>query len=520
MEPMQAIIRIQRGRILSVEPNFGAVIIISEAGTETYPNAWALPGLTDSHGHILGLGKSLRGLNLYTARSADECANLATAHTFGDGNWITGMGWNQELWVQQEYPNSAILDAAFPTTPVYLSRADGHAAWVNSAAMRLAGITTTTPAPEGGTIIRYKSGKPTGILIDNAMELVRKHIPPVSPVENQACFMAGLEECAKMGITEVHDMDVSGDIFDFVRETAERGALPARVQSFVKAQNNEWITDGLLPAGGELFRICGLKFYADGALGSRGAALLEPYSDAPDSCGLLLMSESELFQKAKIGLEYDWHIATHAIGDAANRMVLNVYQLLREQGAANKDSILRIEHAQIVHPDDMNRFSRYDVKAAVQPIHCISDARMAERRLGQRCEYAYPWRSLRNEGVGLASGSDFPIESANPLAGIDAFARRIPFGENSPWYGTERITRQEAVLAYTIWAHEAAGQDYRRGFLLPKYDADITIMSENILSCAEDNIPSVKILATYVAGLRKYHNDNYLAEMKYGIHSL
>ncbi|GAB1430614.1 amidohydrolase [Ignavibacteria bacterium] len=510
MEPMQAIIRIERGRILSVEPYFGAVIIISETGTETYPNAWALPGLTDSHGHILGLGKSLRGLNLYDARSANECAARAAAYTFGNGNWITGMGWNQELWEQNIYPTAAILDAVLPAVPVYLSRADGHAAWVNSEALRLAGLTPATPDPDGGTIMREKSGKPTGILIDNAMELVRKHIPPANAAEKQACIIAGLAECSRMGLTEVHDMDVSSDLFDFFRETAERGALSLRVQSFAKAQNNEWVTDGLLPAGGELFRICGLKFYADGALGSHGAALLDPYSDAQGNTGLLLMSESELFNKAKLGLEYDWHIATHAIGDAANRMVLNVYEHLREQGYTPKDAILRIEHAQIVHPDDIDRFSRHDIKAAVQPIHCVSDARMAEHRLGRRCEYAYPWRSLRNAGVGLAGGSDFPIESCSPLAGIDAFTRRIPFGESDAWFGAERITRQEAVLAYTIWAHEAAGQDYRRGFLLPKYDADITIMSENLLTYSEDNIPNIEILATYVAGTRKYHNDKYI----------
>lgn len=507
MEPMQAVIRIERGRIQSVEPHFGAVIIISETGTDVYPDCWALPGLVDSHAHIFGLGKRLRGLGLYDAESAEECATRAAARTPDSGGWITGMGWNQELWQQNEYPNASILDATLPDIPAYLSRADGHAAWVNSAALRLAGISPATPDPEGGAILREKSGKPTGILIDNAMDLVRGHIPPSDAAEQRACIAAALEECATMGLTEIHDMDVSHGLLEHFRDLAERGAMPARVQSFVKAQNNEWVQTGLLPAVGELFRVCGLKFYADGALGSRGAALLEPYADAPETSGLMLLTEDALFQMAALGLEYDWHISTHAIGDAANRMVLNVYEKLRKQEAANREAILRIEHAQIVHPDDVDRFSRLDVKAAVQPVHCISDAPMAGKRLGSRCGYGYPWRSLRNVGVGIAGGSDFPIESGNPLLGIEAFVRRTPFGSDEAWFPKERITRLEAILAYTKWAHEAAGQDYRRGFLLPKYDADITVLTDNILTCDETEISTITVAATYVAGARKYRNE-------------
>lgn len=510
MEPMQAIIRIERGRIVSVEPHFGAVVVVSESGIDTYPDCWALPGLVDSHAHIYGLGRKLRGLTLYDALSADECAARTAAHTIDAAGWITGMGWNQELWEQAVYPTAAMLDAVTGQTPVYLSRADGHAAWVNTAALRLAGVTAGTPDPDGGTILREKSGKPTGILVDNAMDLVRSHIPAPDANEKRASVIAGLQECARLGLTEIHDMDVAHDVLDIFREEAERGSLPTRVQSFVKAQHNEWVAGGLLPAVGELFRVCGLKFYADGALGSRGAALLAPYADAPETSGLMLMTADELYHKAKLGLEYDWHISTHAIGDAANRMVLGVYEKLRMEHIAPSDAILRIEHAQIVHPDDLDTFSKANVKAAVQPVHCISDAPMAERRLGiDRCGYGYPWRSLRNVGVGLAGGSDFPIESGNPLLGISAFVRRTPFGNESPWFPQEHITRQEAILAYTIWAHEAAGQEYRRGFLLPKYDADITILADNLLTCDEEAIATTEVCATYVAGVRKYRNTKF-----------
>ncbi len=508
MEPMQAVIRIERGRIQSVEPHFGAVIIISEKGTDIYNNAWALPGLTDSHAHIFGLGLKLCGLSLFDALSADECIVRASTHGPNSGGWVTGMGWNQELWNDKGYPTAAMLDSVFPSVPVFLSRVDGHAAWVNAAALRIAEISASTPDPSGGSIMREKSGRPSGILLDNAMELVRQHIPPLSDNEKHSYILEGLKECARLGLTEIHDMDAEHDMLDFYREAAESGILPTRVHSFVKAQNNEWITSRILPAVGELFCVSGLKFYSDGALGSRGAALLAPYSDMPNTTGLLMTNEDDLFYKAKLGLEYNWNISTHAIGDAANRLTLNVYEKLRKQGIAHSDSILRIEHAQIVHPDDIDRFGRNDIKAVVQPVHCISDAEMAEKRLGERCSYAYSWRSLRNVGVGLAGGSDFPIESANPLLGIDAFVRRIPFGRSEAWHESERITRQEAILAYTIWAHESSGKDYRRGFLQPKYDADITIMSDNILTCAEEHIKDISIIATYVAGARKYNSDN------------
>ncbi|MBI3259922.1 MAG: amidohydrolase family protein [Ignavibacteriae bacterium] len=507
MEPIQATIRIERGRIQSVEPMLGGVKIISEAGIDFYPDCWALPGFVDSHAHILGLGSRLRGLSLYGAESAEECVGIAIMQPITRGGWIVGMGWNQQLWTSKQYPTKYSLDIAFTDVPVYLSRADGHAAWVNSASLTIAGITAATSNPPGGEIMKDKSGNPTGILVDNAMDLVRKFIPAYTTEEQISMLRASADHCIARGITEVHDMDVASGLLPIFSQLAERAELPIRVQSYVKAQENEWMHEGLLPAVGEFFRICGLKYYADGALGSRGAALLEPYSDAPHTKGLFLISENDLYRKAKIGLEYQWDISTHAIGDAANRMVLDVYERLRKEGLADSDAILRIEHAQIVHPDDAPRFAEWNVVAAVQPVHCISDASMARERLGERCLYGYPWRTLRNSGIGLAAGSDFPIEPANPLLGIDAYVRRVPFGEEKGWYDKECLTRQEALLSYTLWAHEAAGMSYRRGILQTKFDADIVIHNANIAHCPEKEITSASVVASYTAGVIRYKND-------------
>lgn len=511
MKPVQARITIAHGRIQSVEPLFGAVEIVVDNTTHSYPGAWALPGFVDSHAHILGLGMRLTGLNLYDATSAEQCAERARSHTGNSGDWITGMGWNQELWTARQYPHAQVLDAVLPDVPVYLRRADGHAAWVNSAALRIAGITEHTKDPVGGAILRDDKQRPTGILVDNAMELVARHIPRATEQQQQDMILAAARECSRLGITEVHDMDVHPSLLPLFRDMAEKGSLPIRVQSYISGQNDEWLDERLLPAGGEFLRVYGVKLYTDGALGSRGALLLEPYSDAPTTHGLALLDEQELENKVRTILEFGWNVAVHAIGDAANRMILDVYGRMRTEHIADDDTLLRVEHAQVVHPDDQRKFAQYSVIPAVQPIHCTSDAPMAEQRLGARCSYAYPWRSLRNSGAILPGGSDFPIESGDPLLGIDAFCRRVPFGRTTAWNPSECLTRDEALDAYTVWAHEAADVAYRRGKIKPKFDADIVVLDNNLLMCPDESIASTQVLATYTAGVRRYHKDDSAA---------
>lgn len=507
MKPIQARVRVAQGRIQSIEPMFGAVEIITDTTQHTYPGAWLQPGLVDSHAHILGLGTKLTGLSLYNATSAEECVERAGQHTDYRGEWLVGMGWNQELWSSKQYPHANLLDQVFPSTPVCLRRADGHAAWVNSKAMALADITAQTRDPEGGTIVRDNRGKATGILVDNAMNLVSRLIPEPTTEQKSTMILAAAQECSRLGITEVHDMDVHPHLLPLFRDMAEKGILPIRIQSYVSGQNDEWLTERLLPAGGEFLRVYAIKLYADGALGSRGAHLLEPYTDAPTTSGLALLTPEQLETKVRTIIEFGWNVAIHAIGDGANRAVLDTYMHMRDQNIADDSVLLRVEHAQIVHPVDQMAFGDYNIIPAVQAVHCISDATMATQRLGTRCSYAYPWRSLRNNGAILTGGSDFPIESADPLMGIDAFCRRIPFGSNTPWNPAECLTRHEALNAYTLWAHEASDMAYRRGRLKPKYDADFVVLDTNLLTCPDDKILSTQVLATYSAGVRRHHRD-------------
>lgn len=505
MQILQAKIKVAGGRIQKIEPQYGGVTIVNERNQiNHFRDAWVMPGLVESHAHLHGLGQRLLGLKLYDCTSAEECVQRAADH-INDGEWLHGMGWNQEKWPDGQLPTRALLDEAFPDRPVVMRRADGHAVWVNSQALQRAGITGDTPDPAGGRILRDDKRQATGVLVDNAMDLVLKHAPPISPEQIRRHIESAAAEYAKLGVTEVHDMDVHPSLLDHFRELAERGNLAVRVQSHISGQNNEWLHERLLPAGGEFLRVYAVKLYADGALGSRGAYLLQPYADDASTRGLVLLSAAKLHTKIKTILEYGWNVSVHAIGDAANRNVIDAYEYMRRERIADDQTILRIEHAQIVTPRDQERLGKIGIIPAVQASHCVSDAPMARLRLGEeRCRYAYPWRSLRNNGALLAGGSDAPIESPDPLIGIDAFCRRIPFGEEESWNPQECITREEALLAYTEWAHTAADMDYRRGKLKEKFDADFVVVDRNLLTCPDEEIRGTKVLGTWSGGVRRW----------------
>jgi len=481
-------IHVERGRIRAVLPCHTGSIIITESSTFQFPGCSIYPGFVDNHAHIVGLGNKLSVVSLHTCTSEEECIQTLQQAEIPANGWLYAMGWNQELWHTKNFPTNVNLNAAFPDTPVYASRVDGHAMWVNSAAEKIAGTQSVN-----------------GILIDAEMDDIWNAIPPVTEAELRARIILAANECSTKGITEVHDMDVHPEWLNAFRSLAEEGALPIRVQSFVQAQHSEWDKVGVLPAGGELHRIVGVKYYADGALGSRGAWLLSAYADDPDNIGIQLLHKNELVQNIKHAVESGWSsIAVHAIGCAANRMVLDAYQEIREwDGGA--DVLLRIEHAQHVHPDDVKRFAELRVFACVQPSHCMSDAIMAEHRLdANRLPWAYRWRSLVEQGVKLGAGSDFPIEPPSPLQGISAFVNRIPIGKDEAWFGEERLTVEQALHAFTDWAHATADMDYRRGKIEIGYDADFVILDAEIEATPADRIADINVLATFVAGKRKY----------------
>jgi predicted amidohydrolase YtcJ len=411
--------------------------------------------------------------------------------------WLYGTGWNQELWTNNTLPTAKSLDSIFPDTPVCLMRIDYHAAWVNSVAMRLAGIDIHTPDPDGGSILHDKSGNPTGLLLDNAMELVRTLIPKPDDELTRKYILDSVDCLASKGLIEVHDADLHPRHLKLFRELNDNGKLKIRIKAFITAQDDEWIEHEIQPFKSDMLDVCGIKLYSDGALGSRGAALLEPYSDDPSTKGLLLLSNEQLFQKSKKAIENGWQVAVHAIGDAGCRQVINVFSRLRKEKIADENTILRLEHVQTLHPDDVQLLAESKAIASIQPVHCISDARMAEKRLGDRCNRSYLWRTLLDAGISLMAGSDFPIEPHAPLIGIDALIRRIPFGEDQPWYPDERLSINDALNIYT---NPPAHRDYHSTKLSLDQPADITILDKDLYEIKSEEILNTKVLATIVDG--------------------
>lgn len=464
-------IDIAAGRIISVTPAGRSRLVVDGIAIPLPDGAVISPGFVDTHCHLIGLGEMASRVQLRGAGSAAECAARVAerASTGPRDTWIIGFGWNQEEWEQRELPDRHLLDAVAPDVPVVLYRIDTHAAWVNSAALAAAGIAPDERVIEGGRIERG------GVLIDTAVDLVRRVIPAPGLDARRRWIEEGVEICLGLGLTEIHDMNVEPDRLEPMTLAAERGGMRLRCRVFLQAQHDEWrAVPHPSPLGANL-DVVGVKYFADGALGSYGALLLEPYADRPASMGLQLMGSRELIERAEEPARRGFAVATHAIGDGANRLVLDAYQALRDRVP---EALLRIEHAQIVHPDDVPRFSRHGVIAAMQAIHCTSDAAMAETRLGpERCAYAYGWRDLLDAGASVLGGSDFPIESPDPLLGIRAFHFREPIPGAGAWQPRQRTTREEALAAYTSNAPLGVPGHARRGALHPGADADLAVLS-------------------------------------------
>jgi predicted amidohydrolase YtcJ len=493
-------LEIVSGRITSVRPTAHPQLIIDGRDVPLPERAVILPGFVDTHCHLIGPGMMADRVSLHGARSAADCAAIVDAHarSIPRGEWIIGFGWNQYAWPDGSLPHRSILDALLPDHPVALHRIDTHSVWLNSRALREAGI--VPHEIEGGEIELDANGEPTGLLIDNAVKLLDAMLPAPSVEQRMRWLEYGVNECLRYGITEIHDMNVEPERLEPMTRLAEAGGLRIRCNVFLEAQHDQWRA---LPAPTGLAHnldIVGVKYFTDGALGSRGALLLEPYSDAPETCGLELMGSEELAERAGAAIEAGFAVATHAIGDAANRLTLDAYRQLRGRYPS---ALLRIEHAQIVHPDDAPHFAELNIIPAVQPTHCTSDATMAEARLGpERCGYAYGWQSLRATGVPLIGGSDFPVETPDPVAGLRAFVFREPVPGGGAWYGEEAISPADALDAYTRWAPFGVPGARQRGRLEPGYDADIVVLSGDPF---ED--PGAEVLMTIVEGKIVYRRE-------------
>ena len=473
------------------------------------------PGFIDSHAHMESLGAALMNLDLSGSLSeVDAAGRVASAvRDTVKGGWIRGRGWDQNRWPGGGFPTRATLDRASPSVPVFLTRVDGHAAWVNSRVLEIAGIDERTPDPDGGKILRDPAGRPTGVFIDNALELVLRVIPPPSPGERTEAVRRAVGACTSFGLTEVHDMGVDSEGVAIYRDLIARREFPFRVYVAISGSSGElWAAfrkSGPLKDGqGGRLTVRAVKFYADGALGSRGAALLEPYADDPGNRGLTLTSRAELLQATEQALDAGFQICTHAIGDRANAFVLDVYdEALTSKHARGRDERLRVEHAQVLAPGEIPRFKALGVLPVMQASHCTSDMPWAGGRLGpERIKGAYAWRSLLRQGSIIPGGSDFPVESPNPLLGFyAAITRQDPGGfPKEGWNPGERMTRQEALKSYTLWGAFAGFQEREKGSLEPGKWADLVVLTDDIMKIEPPKILTTRVVRTMIAGETVY----------------
>lgn len=471
-----------------------------------------IPGMIDAHVHLLGLGTALRTVDLVGTTSYDQVVArvVARAREVPPGTWITGRGWDQNDWGDTRFPTHDALSRAVPNHPVYLTRVDGHAALVNAAAMKAANLAAATQDPSGGRIERGANREPTGVLVDRAMGLVGRVIPPVTKEETRAATIAAIRETNKWGLTGVHDAGVGKSTIDVFEELAKEGQYSLR--NYVMVANEDAAIDHYLARGaqsglydGRLW-IRAIKISADGALGSRGAALIEPYSDEPANRGLIIIPEGRVKSVALKALAKGFQVNVHAIGDRANRVVLDELEAaLRETSIP--DHRFRIEHAQIVHSDDIPRFAQLGVIPSMQASHQTSDMYWAGNRLGPfRLLGAYAWRSLLNSGVIIPNGSDFPVEHVNPLISFHASVARQDANDwpEGGWFPEQRMTRDEALKSMTLWPAHAAFMEKEVGSLEPGKLADFVILDQDIMRVPNELILRTRVVATYLGGRPVY----------------
>ena len=470
--------------------------------------ATVIPGIIDAHTHLLSLGESLIKINLKDL--PDEGAIVARvreeAATLPPGQWILGWGWDEGKWAAN-YPTHAALSAATPDHPVFLVGLHSFAGWANAKALELAGITKETKDPPNGQILRdARGGTPTGILTNHAQELIRRHLPKLTPEQTKRAIELAAAECVRHGLTSVHEAQVSGSMIRAFRELVQEGRLPVRVSVMLDGADrsliDEWFARGPEIDPRHRLTIRSVKLFADGALGSRGAALLEPYSDEPGSRGLFTTPGDVVHDVTRRALVRGFQVSTHAIGDAANRQVLDAYErALRE--TQQKNARLRVEHAQVVAPADLPRFAQLGVIASMQPTHCTSDMPWAEKRVGPvRIRGAYAWRTIRKTGAHLPLSSDFPGETLNPFHGIyAAITRQSPDGiPEGGWYPEERLTLDEALRGYTQEAAYAEFEERDKGSLETGKLADFLVLSADITKLSPRELLELRALRTYVGG--------------------
>lgn len=474
--------------------------------------ATVVPGMVDAHAHLLGLGISLANVNLAGSQSYDEVIArvVARAKDTKPGEWIFGRGWDQNRWPEKEFPTHIALTKAFPNNPVVLTRIDGHALLANAMAMRAAKITAATPDPDGGRVLRLSDKSPSGVFVDNAQSLINRAEPSSTREQTTKAILAAIAEANKWGLIGIHDAGEPQRVIDIYESLAKQGKYNLRNYVLVSGDTADVLHYTALGPRSDLYSgriwVRSIKLYADGALGSRGAALLAPYSDDPGNTGLLVTPPADIEKVAELALRKGFQVGVHAIGDRGNRVVLDAYDAALK-AVPTADHRFRIEHAQVISPADIPRFAQLGVIPSMQASHQTSDMRWAESRLGpERIKGAYAWRTLLNTGVIIPDGSDFPVEEVNPLISFHSAVSRQD-ATNWPqggWYGDQVMTRAEALKAMTIWPAYAGFQEKIMGSISPGKYADFVVLDRDIMTVPASDILKTAVHSTWLGGKEVY----------------
>ncbi len=498
--PRARAIAIAKGRIAFVgddaSPWIGASTRVIDLGGRA-----VVPSLTDAHAHLSWLGESLEHVALEGCTGPDDCVErLRKVPANEREQWIHGHGWDQNRFADKQFPTHAAIDRVVADRPVWLRRVGGHAGWANARALALAGIDRSTKDPTGGRIVRDAAGNPTGVLVDNAMALVEKVVPPASDEALERRILRAQDIALEHGLTEVHEMGIDEPTVQAYRRLAGASRLRIRVYAFKTfgALDATFATKPDAPARDALFTVRGVKLFADGALGSRGAALLAPYSDEPSTSGLLLTSPETIEKAARAALASGWQLAIHAIGDRANRIVLDAFE---HAGCADHpEHRFRLEHAQVLATEDIGRLGKLGVIASMQPKHATSDMAWAPSRLGaDRLAGAYAWRRVLASGARVAWGSDFPVEDVSVVAGLHAAVTRTDAGGHPAggWLPDQRLTLDEALHGFTAGAAYAAFEESWRGRAAVDQAADLTVFDREL---TETSLLQARPVMTIVGG--------------------